>query len=191
MNNPLHPVGVIHGRFQILHNDHLRYLLAGKRRCDHLVVGVTNPDPSCTRQERADPQRGSAMANPLTYYERQVMIREALTGAGVGLADFSVTPLPISQPELYRHYVPLDAMFYLTIYDEWGRAKHARFTELGLVVEVLWERAPEEKGISGAMVRQALLDGGDWRSLVPAGVARLVEDWDIAGRLRRLALEHP
>ena len=31
--------GVIHGRFQVLSNDHLCYLLAGKARCCHLIVG--------------------------------------------------------------------------------------------------------------------------------------------------------
>jgi len=36
--------GVVHGRFQVLHNDHVKYLLAGKARCRHLVVGITNPD---------------------------------------------------------------------------------------------------------------------------------------------------
>lgn len=32
-------VGVIHGRFQVFHNDHLEYVLAGKSRCRHIVVG--------------------------------------------------------------------------------------------------------------------------------------------------------
>jgi glycerol-3-phosphate cytidylyltransferase-like family protein len=31
-------VGVIHGRFQVLHNDHLKYLLLGKALFKHLVV---------------------------------------------------------------------------------------------------------------------------------------------------------
>lgn len=43
--------GVIHGRFQLLHNDHLKYLLAGKARCEHLVVGITNPDPCLTKAD--------------------------------------------------------------------------------------------------------------------------------------------
>jgi|GEM_PF-3973487 len=34
-------VAVIHGRFQALHNDHLKYLLAGKACCRHLTVGIT------------------------------------------------------------------------------------------------------------------------------------------------------
>ena len=36
-------VGVIHGRFQLLHNDHMKYLLAGKQRCEHLIIGICNP----------------------------------------------------------------------------------------------------------------------------------------------------
>ena len=75
-------VGVIHGRFQVLHNDHLRYLLAGKDLCRHLVVGITNPDPSLTREESADPHRSRPEANPLTYYERQALVRAALGEAG-------------------------------------------------------------------------------------------------------------
>ena len=41
--------GVIHGRFQVLHNDHLKYLLAGKADASTLVVGITNPDPCQTK----------------------------------------------------------------------------------------------------------------------------------------------
>jgi len=47
--------GVIHGRFQVLHNEPLKYLLAGKALCKHLVVGITNPDPSLIKSEPADP----------------------------------------------------------------------------------------------------------------------------------------
>jgi len=52
-------VGVIHGRFQVLHHDHLKYLLAGKELCRHLVVGITNPDPFTVREESADLKRSS------------------------------------------------------------------------------------------------------------------------------------
>ena len=76
-------LGVIHGRFQVLHNDHMTYLLAGKSLCRHLVVGVTNPDPRLTGDDPSDPQRSSPEANPLTYYERQLMLREALQESGV------------------------------------------------------------------------------------------------------------
>ena len=71
-------LGVIHGRFQVLHNDHIKYLMAGKELCKHLVVGITNPDPSLTRDSDTNPHRSTSIANPLTYYERYLMIQAAL-----------------------------------------------------------------------------------------------------------------
>ena len=40
----LDPIGVIHGRFQMLHHGHMEYLLAGKKRCQRLIIGISNPD---------------------------------------------------------------------------------------------------------------------------------------------------
>ena len=36
-----HPVVVIHGRFQIFHRDHLRYVRAALERGAHVVIGLT------------------------------------------------------------------------------------------------------------------------------------------------------
>ncbi len=38
--------GMVHGRFQPFHNEHLDYVLRGLARSTTLVIGVTNPDPS-------------------------------------------------------------------------------------------------------------------------------------------------
>ena len=180
-------VGVIHGRFQVLHNDHLRYLLAGKALCRFLVVGVTNPDPSHTRPEAADPHRSRAEANPLTYYERALLVRAALAEAGVPLDRFMVTPLPVNLPELLHHYAPRNATYFLSICDDWGRRKLERFQSLGLATHVLWDVPTEEKGLTGTRVRALMAAGGDWRSLVPPAVARLLDEWDIPARLRATA----
>jgi phosphatidylglycerophosphate synthase len=178
--------GFIHGRFQILHNDHLEYLLAAKARCRHLIVGITNPDPTLTRTERVDPARSSPLANPLTYFERALLVRTALMDAGVSVGDFTIVPFPVNVPELYIHYVPAEATFFLSIYDDWGREKRARFQRLGLRTCVLWERPLEEKGIRGSAIRERMRRGEEWTSLVPPGVAQLLVKWDIAGRLRGL-----
>jgi nicotinamide-nucleotide adenylyltransferase len=182
----IHPVGVIHGRFQVLHNDHLRYLLAGKALCEHLVVGITNPDPRLTRDDAADKVRSLPMSNPLTYFERYQLVRAALGEAGVAGTELSVVPLPINLPELYQHYVPLDAVFFLTIYDDWGRRKLEFFRSLGLKSHVLWEVEPQDKGISGTDVRRAIARNKGWEHLVPPSVARLLRAWDIPDRLARL-----
>jgi nicotinamide mononucleotide adenylyltransferase len=178
------PVGVIHGRFQVLHNDHLRYLLAGKELCGHLVVGITNPDPLLTRVDPADPARSAAEANPLTYFERYQLVRAALGEAGVDHRAFSVVPFPVNLPELYRYYVPLDAVFYLTIYDDWGRRKLEQFGALGLRTHVLWERPVAEKGLCGTGVRGLMAAGLPWEHLIPASGAVLLKQWMVPERLR-------
>lgn len=188
MNNTAkrYPQGVIHGRFQVLHNDHLKYLLTGKALCRHLVAGITNPDPSHTRDEASDPHRSNPEANPLTYYERYRLVQEALTEAGLGLKEFSVAPLPINYPERYKYYVPLDAVFFLSIYDNWGRRKKNYFESLKLKVHVLWEVESEQKGISGGDVRCKMAEGLPWEHLVPDSVAALLKEWNIPARLRSI-----
>jgi nicotinamide-nucleotide adenylyltransferase len=182
--------GVIHGRFQVLHNDHLAYILAGKARCRHLIVCITNPDPLLTRHDSADAGRSSPAANPLTYFERYTLVRSALLEAGVNHQDFSVVPLPVNFPELYQYYVPLDAVFYLTIYDEWGRRKLKIFQSLGLTTEVLWEKPSHEKGIVGRDIRGHMIQGEPWEHLVPRAVATLLKQWGIPQRLRELIESH-
>ncbi len=175
--------GVIHGRFQVFHRDHLRYLLAGWALCEHLVVGITNPDPTLTREHRADPQRSRAEANPLTYYERYHLVRAALAEAGVPPAAFSVVPLPINLPDLYRYYVPLDAVFLLSITDDWGRQKLATFRSLGLRTHVLWDVPSAEKGVSASEVRALMASGEPWEHLVPPAAAALLLRWGVPDRV--------
>lgn len=179
-------IGVIHGRFQVFHNDHLKYLLAGMQLCRHLVVGITNPDPLLTREEEADRKRSSFLANPLTYYERYSMIRTVLEEAGIESSQFSIVPFPINLPELYHYYVPMDAVFFLVIYDNWGRQKLSYFNNLGLKTHVLREVSPEEKGISAEDVRHRMQYGEPWEHLVPPCVAILMKKWDISVRLRKI-----
>lgn len=180
-------LGVIHGRFQVLHNDHIKYLMAGKQLCKHLVVGITNPDPSLTRDSEANPHRSKPISNPLTYYERYRMIELALLAQDLKYLEFSIVPFPINVPELLKYYVPLDAMFFLTIYDDWGRKKKQYFESLGLKIHVLWEVTLENKGLSSSDIREAIIQGKRWEHLVPTSVARFLKDWDIVTRLKKLS----
>ena len=182
--NEIADVGVIHGRFQILHNDHLKYLMAGKEKCRHLVVGIANPDPMLTRREKTVPERSDPKENPLTYYERQLLIRAAFKEHGVPLEDFTIVPFPVNFPDMYRYYVPMDALFFLTIYDDWGRRKQKYFSDMGLNIHVLWEVPPEKKGISASDIRTKMAKDFPWRHLVPKSVAELLLSWDIPGRIK-------
>jgi nicotinic acid mononucleotide adenylyltransferase len=70
--------------------------------------------------------------------------------------------------------VPEGVTQYLRLFSAWGGTKLDRLREAGYEVVILDQGADKE--ISGAEVRAALREGGDWESLVPPGVARVVRE---------------
>src|SRR5207247_1713050 len=87
-------------------------------------------------------------------------------------ARLHVIPFPINEPELWRAYVPEDVVQFIRLFSDWGGTKLERLREAGYEVVVLDEGAAKE--LSGADVRAALREGGDWQRLVPPGVAALL-----------------
>jgi cytidyltransferase-like protein len=177
-------VGVIHGRFQMLHIGHMEYLLEGKARCEYLLIGITNPDTSSTKFTSSNPHRSSSYANPLTYYERMKMIQGALLEAGVCRDEFDVVPFPINCPELVFNYVPMNAKYYMTIYDDWSIEKKEALERLGCSIEVMWTRTNEQKAASGTQVRECIIFNRPWRHLVPQYVYDYVTENGIDLRLK-------
>jgi nicotinamide-nucleotide adenylyltransferase len=175
--------GIIHGRFQVFHNDHLTYLQAGAAHCERLIVGITNPDPSLTQEDAADPNRSAPAANPLTYRERKDMIQRVFAQQRFDPDRSTIVPFPVNFPELYGDYVPLDAVFFLTIYDPWGERKRELFESMDLKIDVLWRRPLSKKGITSTAVRERIARGQPWHHLVPAAVADYLELIDLASRL--------
>jgi nicotinamide-nucleotide adenylyltransferase len=163
---------MIHGRFQPFHNGHLEYLRGAADRCDEVFVGITNPDPTRIRPEPADPLRHLPESNPYTYVERLLMVKAAAVDAGLDLARVHVIPFPVNEPELWPAYVPDDVVQFIRLFSDWGGTKLDRLREAGYEVVILDEGT--EKEISGAQVRAAMRDGGDWARLVPPGVARVL-----------------
>jgi nicotinamide-nucleotide adenylyltransferase len=84
-----------------------------------------------------------------------------------------VIPFPVNEPELWSAYVPRGVTQYLRLFSAWGGTKLERMKEAGYEVVILDEGS--EKQISGTDVREALRSGGEWESLVPPGVARVIK----------------
>lgn len=161
-------LGFIHGRFQLFHNDHLQYALLAKERCKRLIVGITSPENAALIREEVDPHRSEAASNPFTYYERFNMIKLALLEAGVRREDFEIVPYPIERPEILYNYVPLNATSFFTIYDKWGYEKLERLGALGYGTVVLFD--DREKKMCSTDIRQKILEGIDWKDMVPNAV---------------------
>jgi nicotinamide-nucleotide adenylyltransferase len=175
--------GMIHGRFQPFHNGHLEYGLQAAARCDQLIIGITNPDPSLTVQERDDPERHLPAANIFTFFERQWMIRSTLIEAGVDLGRTSFVPFPIHHPECWQFYCPLETTQFVRIFSRWGEEKTRRFRERGWAVEVLDKGTAKQ--VSGREVREKLLAGQGWEELVPRAVACILHEIGAIERVRK------
>ena len=169
---------MIHGRFQPFHNGHLEYMRGAASLCDELFVGITNPDPTHIKPEAADPARHLPESNPWSYAERLLMVKAAAADLGLDLSQLHVIPFPVNEPELWPAYVPEGVTQFLRLFSDWGGEKLDRLRSAGFEVVVLDEGA--EKEVSGTHVREALRSGGDWQSLVPPGVARVLRDLERA-----------
>ena len=179
-------IGVVHGRFQVMHLKHMEYILAAKMRCRKLFIGLTNPDSMHTKDSVHDINRSERSSNPLTYYERYEMIRGAMKEFNVPESEYDIVPFPINYPEYLLQYVPRDAAYYMGMYDEWDEEKYKTLKDLGLNIEVLWKRAPEEKGVTASWVRSCIATNQEWAHLVPKSVYYYLTEHKLDERIGRL-----
>ncbi|HKI05901.1 MAG TPA: adenylyltransferase/cytidyltransferase family protein [Thermoanaerobaculia bacterium] len=180
-------IGIVHGRFQPIHNGHIDgYINLARPKCDHLIVGISNPDPTHTLPDPVNTSRTSPQNNPLSFYERLTLVQAALIEEGFTRNDFHVVPFPINFPQLLHYYVPEEGVHFLTIFDEWGRKKRRNLESHGYKVDVLAERDIGEKTISATEVRDRILKDKNWRELVPKSTHTILDSMRIKDRIRRL-----
>ena len=168
-------IGMVHGRFQLVHNEHLQYILRGLSRCSRLVIGITNPEASEYKADPLSPHRHQVEANPYTYFVRSEMIRECLVDERVDLARVSIVPFHLFDPEKWRYYLPSPGTVvqYVRAFSAWEDKKIELLKSYGFRVEVL-DRGMK-KNIEGTQVRELIRTGGTWRQLVPPGTARVID----------------
>ncbi|MGO5052647.1 nicotinate-nucleotide adenylyltransferase [Lachnospiraceae bacterium LCP25S3_G4] len=180
-------LGVVHGRFQILHLKHIEYILAAKMRCKKLIIGITHSDMNYIRESVNDLKSSTKEANPCTYYERYEMLHDALLDFGVKREEFEIVPFPICCPESLLNYVPKEATFYMSISDAWGEEKLKILTALELEIDILWRKSCEDRGTTGTQVREAIASDDNWRQLVPRTVYEYVLEHGIDERIKALS----
>lgn len=180
-------LGVVHGRFQVLHYGHMEYILEAKKRCDHLIIGICNPEIELTKYNKVCPHRSKISSNPLTYYERMECIEGALIEAGVPRNQFDIVPFPINFPDRILNYAPSNAKYFMTIFEEWGKEK-ARILkeELKLNVEVIQSGTFEDKKHNSTEIRNKIYNKEQWKHEVPNYVYQYIISHKLDDRIRQL-----
>lgn len=155
-------------------------------RCRVLYVGITHPDiVTCPAASPLDLHGSAEGDNPLSYFERYEMIRDALLDFGLKRTEFEITPFPVSRPEILLQYAPRDAVYYMNICGEWDEEKCRILTSLGLKVEVLRRKKEEERGITGTQLRQMIAREENWQQYVPKTAVSYITGHGIDQRIKQ------
>ncbi len=164
--------GLYVGRFQPFHLGHLEAIKEVLNDVDELVVVIGSA------------QYSHNIHNPFTAGERLVMICRALHEAGVDYSRLWVVPVP----DVHLHMLWVAALEGYTprfnvVYSNEPLTRRL-FMEAGYKVKKI--RFFERKLYTSTLVREKMLKGENWTTLVPKSVADFVNEIDGVNRLRDL-----
>ncbi len=178
--------GCVIGRFQPFHRDHFTLVNAAFQTHGHVVVGVTNADPTWQVEVREAPHRHLDRSNPFTFWQRCELIRAALGGV-VSTESLRIVPFPIHDHALWRHYLPHDVECWVRDRGVW-EVRKAEELRRHYPVRTLPAVADE---VSGTRIRELLAaDDPAFRAMVPTAVADLIDRWVLDGSFRPNVSSH-
>ena len=108
--------GMMLGRFQPFHLEHLRYFRLVREQSERIIIGITNPDPSTIVEDESSDHRHLPEENPLTFIERLAMIQDTLRDEGYPMERIFIVPFPIHHPERWRCYIPDSTAIFVVAY---------------------------------------------------------------------------
>ncbi len=151
------------GRFQPFHRGHLAMAKRILETNDEIIVGIGSAQYSHTGE------------NPFTAGERYEMIKRALDAEGIH--NYHIVPIPDTHVHSVwvSHVMSLVPKFDVV------------YTNSDLVVRLFREHGLKVQSpplvdrdrLSGTKVRESMLKGGDWESLVPSVVAEYIKEIEV------------
>lgn len=160
--------GLFIGRFQPFHLGHLSTVKFALRQVRHLYILVGSS------------QKSHESKNPFTAGERILMIRNALADEKIDSSRYLIIPIPdASGHAVWTAYIDQVVPEYDIVYSN-DRLTLQLFKEKGVptVEAPLFERPK----FSATEVRRRIVEGGNWKELVPKPVAKLIDSIVTKGR---------
>ncbi len=162
---------LIVGRFQPFHNGHAKLINEISKTSDELIVVIGSAQYSYT------------LENPFTAGERVAMITAALKGSK--FKEFYVIPIEdVDSNQIWVSHLEAMVPKFGRVYANNPLVK-VLFREKGYEVKTtkLFNRDEE----SGTNIRRLMIDGGNWKKLVPETVASVINSIKGDERLRQLS----
>ena len=164
--------GLYVGRFQPFHLGHLEAIQRVLKEADEAVIVIGSAQYSHNTN------------NPFTAGERLVMIRRALKEANVDYSRVWIVPVP----DVHLHMLWVAALEGYTprfnvVYSNEPLTRRL-FMEAGYKVKSI--RFYDRKVYNSTLVREKMVSGDSWTTLVPKSVAEFITEIDGVNRLRDL-----
>ena len=155
------------GRFQPYHNGHHNMVEQIAEEVDELVLGIGSADDSHTTR------------NPFTAGERIMMIRKSLN-------EFDLVIYAVPIEDLERNSVWVSHVQSMSPDFEVAYSNNPLVIQLFREAGVEVRQSPmfNREVLEGSEVRQRMIDGEDWRRLVPEHVVEVVEEVDGIERIQ-------
>ena len=158
------------GRFQPYHDGHHRMVTEIADEVDELVLGIGSAGDSHTPR------------NPFTAGERVMMVTKSVV-------DLDLTTYVVPIEDLDRNSV------WVSHVQSMSPAFDIAYSNNPLVIQLFSEAGVEVRQspmfnrdvLEGAELRARMIEGGDWRSLVPAAVVDVIEEIGGIERIQRIS----
>ncbi|MHA1654653.1 MAG: nicotinamide-nucleotide adenylyltransferase [Candidatus Thorarchaeota archaeon] len=158
------------GRFQPIHNGHVHTIKQILQRGEDLIIAIGSAQYSHTPD------------NPFTGGERIMMIKRVLIDEGLPLERIDIVPIP----DIHIHPLWVSHLRSFVPYFDKAYSHNPLVRRLlkDAGIEVGDTDLLERHTHSGNHVRDLIRWGGEWETLVPPGVAKMIKEygWDVRMR---------
>lgn len=162
--------GLIIGRFQPFHFGHLKLIETAEKNLDKLIIGIGSSQFSHTKE------------NPFTAEERKRMLEESLNADES--QKFQIIPIPdVNNDKIWVSHVRKLVPEFQVVYTN-GALERKLFSDAG--IEVKSTQIFNRDNYSGTEIRRRILEGEDWKELVPKGTLKVIEEINGEERIRKL-----
>lgn len=159
------------GRFQPFHNGHLKVVKDISKDAEYLIIAIGSAQYSHSKE------------NPFTAGERYTMITKALKVEGIDNYHI-VTIEDLHRYAAWVSHVASHTPKFDVVYAH-NPLNLRLFKEAGFKVVKLRLHQPEK--YSGTEIRRKMMEGEEWRNLVPKEVAQVIDEINGVERLKDLA----
>lgn len=166
--------GLFLGRFQPYHNGHQSVIehIVKNKEVEELIIAVGSAQYSHT------------LRDPFTAGERIMMITKALEALKLSITTYVLPIVDIERHSLYVSHIRTLTPPFSAVYSN-NPLVQRLFEEAGL--EARQVPFVNRQDLWGTKIREQMLQGEEWRQLVPKAVCEVIDEIKGVERLRQIA----